>query len=159
MLTYERLAQSPAFTIGRVGPLIVQTYTEGGASLAALAHIEAVHGAHLRTYPRFASLAIVTGVKLTPPPEPVRTRAAELDTRFQAHLFASAVVLESQGLAAVVARSFLSAFSLLTPRPHDFKTFKEVDAAVAWVQQHPEQWPDLKSHPDLLAEVNRARLP
>ncbi len=157
-MKFELIDQAPGFRIGRIGALVVSAFTDGGASLEALACIDRVHSAHLRTYPHFTTLALVSGVKLSPPPSGVRERSAELDVKFDVNVFGSAVVIETKGLAAVVARSFLATYSMLSPRSRPFKVSSTLEEATTWLQSLPEQTDEFKNEralPALVREIQK----
>lgn len=139
-----------------MGSLSVMYFTEGGATVESVEAIGRAHDRLRLVYPRFSTFALVTGVKLTPPAARVRERSAELDQRFLPNLVASAIVIESNGLAAVVARSFMAAFGLLSPRPGSHRTFSTVEPAVEWLQKVPGQNDDLRTNSALTRVLREA---
>ena len=126
------LGEGPGLRIGALGSLLVMHF-DGRGALEALDVLDEVEVKHAAAFPRFSTMVVVTGVKLETPVAGVRERSAALDAKYDAHVVGSAIVVHSTGMAAVIARSFIATWALLTKRQAPTKTFREVSDAVTWL--------------------------
>jgi len=96
---------------------------------------------------------VVTGVKLESPAPGVRERSAALDAKYDAHVVGSAIVVQSKGMAAVIARSFIATWALITKRQAPTKTFREVSDAVSWLASLEGQPPGMPFDSQVVSAV------
>jgi hypothetical protein len=140
----ERLASSaPGVQLARVGPIIVSVFNTMPNKLS-LEALNAAQEVMIQTEPRLLSLVIIPAMGAVPsgvlPAQAndserrtVVSQSAGMAERFEEHLVASAVVILSTGVVAVLARSFLAAMSLVSRSRRPMKTFKSVKEATAWL--------------------------
>lgn len=145
----QRLPSSaPGVQLARIGPVIVSVFNTmpNKQSLEALS---AAQESMLQTEQRILSFVIIPAMGALPPGvlpaqandterRTVVSQSAGMAERFEEHLVASAVVILSTGVVAVLARSFLAAMSLLSRSRRPMKTFKSVKEAAAWLTTVPE---------------------
>ena len=132
------LGEGQGLRIGSIGSLLV-VHFDGRGTLEALDVLDRLEAAHVAKYPRFSTMVVVTGVRLETPPEGLRERSAALDLKYDKHVVGSAIVVKSRGIAAVIARSFVAAWSLITSREAPTKTFRDLSEAVTWLKSLPGQ--------------------
>ena len=143
----ETIAKAPDFRMGAYGPIIVTVY-RGGANAASLRLLDQYQTEMLTRHPKLFTFAIVVGDTLTAPTAEVRQFSSKLQEKYGSRSTGAAVVITVSGLAAVVARGFMAALSLITPPVMNQKTFKTVRDAVAWARSIPDQVPEI-AVPDL----------
>jgi hypothetical protein len=69
----------------------------------------------------------------------VRRRSVELGKKYEKQVRGAAIVVVTRGLAAVMVRTFLSGFFLLSRSEMPMRTFASVKEALTWVQTLPGQ--------------------
>lgn len=146
------LGEGPGLRVGALGSLLVMHF-HAGADLSALDVLDEVEGRHAATFPRFSTMVVVTGVKLQTPVAGTRERSAALDAKYDSHVVGSAIVVQSKGIAAVIARSFIATWALVTKRQAPTKTFRNVSDAVTWLASLEGQPPGLPFDSQVVAAV------
>lgn len=149
------LLDSPLLKAAHSGPFLVTQY-QGNSTLQVLDDLERVQSALIQQYPRLSTLTVIRHTEaLTRVDEEVRHRSVELGKKFDPHLLGAAIVVTARGLAAVVARTFLSGFFLLSRNEAPTRTFPDVPQALEWLRALPGQDLSVKADATLLAELER----
>lgn len=124
---------------GAAGPLLVALY-RGTTSLAMLDELDRTQEALLRKFTRISTLTVIGQASgMLKVDERVRTRSVELGKKFDGKVIGSAIVVNTKGLAAVMVRTFLSGFFLLSRAETPMKTFSKITEGISWLQSLPEQ--------------------
>jgi hypothetical protein len=152
-MKFETIGEAPSFRLGANGPVLVALY-ENGVTAAALQLLDKRQGEVLTQHPKLFSFTIVRGKVLKPPPAEVRQLAADLQGKYATSATGAAVIFDVTGLAAIIARSFMTALSLVAPPTMNQKTFKNLDEAVTWARSIPGQVAEAQS-PELKAAIDR----
>jgi hypothetical protein len=163
MLQVEPRAEGFGCRIGTIGPVVVSVF-DTKPELGLLELMGKVQGEHVARYKQITSITIISMPKLDPPGADFRSGSAELSKRFQDAMTCTALVVLSTGMAAVVVRAFLAAFSLLVTQRRPQQTFRQIAPAVKWVQEQPDQHPEVKAMVGLTEAIeafaaSRAPLP
>lgn len=146
------LGEGPGLRVGALGSLLVMHF-DGRGTMEALDMLDAAEAKHAAVFPRFSTLVVVSGVKLEAPAPGVRERSAALDAKYDAHVVGSAIVVQSKGMAAVIARSFIATWALFTKRQAPTKTFRDVNEAVGWLAGLEGQPPGLPFDSQVAAAI------
>jgi hypothetical protein len=126
-------AAGTGYRIATAGHLVLMVF-DTDPDLASLDALDVLQTELTRTLGRFVHIAVVQTEKLSPPPAEYRQKAAEIEKRHEDALIASAIVIRTKGVAAVVTRAFLAAFALLSRQKKPMRTFRELEPAVQWMQ-------------------------
>jgi hypothetical protein len=138
-MEFIRSFDSPAARFGTVGPLMVALY-KGATDLAHLDEVDRIQTTMLQKYPRISTLSVIDSAgSLLKVDEAVRNRSVELGNKYDGKVTGSAIVIITKGLAAVMARTFLSGFFLLSRAATPTKTFARVDESLIWLRSLPGQ--------------------
>lgn len=133
--TYE----SVEARLGTSGPLLLALY-RGTTSPAMLDELERAQDALLLKYPRISTITVIGQASgLLKVDEAVRTRSVELGKKFDGKVLGSAIVVSATGLGAVMVRTFLSGFFLLSRAETPMKTFSKITDGLTWLQSLPGQ--------------------
>ena len=135
--------------IGTLGPVLVTVF-DSKPELQVLDLLETEQTAHVGRVGKVISVTIITMDKLDPPGADFRARAAKLAEKNREALVAGAIVILSKGVVAVVVRTFLAAYQLVVPFQRTSQTFRDLPAAVAWLQGLPNMLPEVKAMTGLL---------
>lgn len=154
-MRFALLGEGPGFQVGAIGSLIVTVHTQA-ASLALIQKLDEVMEAHRKTFPRFSVLALVTGAGIKSPEPGLKDLVIAQEKRFQSALVGAAIAIEARGLTAVLTRSFLAAYTLLSSHQFPIQSFGSTEQAVAWLQQLPEQEHYFRGNKDCAAEARDA---
>jgi hypothetical protein len=146
-----QLASGHQTRIGGIGNVLI-TVLDGMANLESLELIDTTQGQFVAQNPRIVVLNVIASPRLSSPPAGMRERSAKLFSKYEANLACSAIVVKTNGLAAVIARSFLAAYQLLIPQKVPQRTFRDLPEAVAWCQTHS---PDAAKQPRLAEALER----
>lgn len=79
----------------------------------------------------------------------LKEESVRMEARFRDRVRAHAFLVPHGGLSAAVARTFMTAFNLLTRPPHPFKVFRECDPALEWLCAVPGQAASFADAPTL----------
>ena len=150
---FEVIGEAPNFRLGACGPMIVSVY-RGVVDLKALQQIDTRQTELLLRHPKLFSFAIVLSDGLAQPPPEVRQFAADLQGKYASRTTGAAIVVAVSGLAAVMARGFMVALSLIAPPTMNQKTFKTVQDAVEWARSIPNQVAEIAA-PDLVEALEQ----
>lgn len=124
---------------GATGPLLVALY-RGTTSPTILDELERTQEALLQKFPRISTLTVIgQASRLLKVDESVRLRSVELGKKFDGKVLGSAIVVNTSGLAAVMVRTFLSGFFLLSRAETPMRTFSKVTEGLGWLQSLPGQ--------------------
>lgn len=147
------LLDKPLLKVGHVGPLLVTLY-RGATSLEVLADLDRIESELVKTYPRISTLSLLqTTEGMLKVDEALRERGAELSRKYDPHMVGAAIVVLSRGLAAVMTRTFLSGYFLVTRPEAPTRTFSSAAEALDWLRSLPGQDPDVKASATLRADV------
>lgn len=126
---------------GNAGPLVIASY-KGALTLTALKELEKLEDGLLKVHPRIASLAVMGKMGgMFQVDKEVQKYGVELATKYEKVAHGSAIVVQTKGLGAVVVRTFLSAYFMMSKSTMVTQTFASVDEGLAWLQQLPGQNP------------------
>jgi hypothetical protein len=126
------VGEKPGLRVGTLGALLLMHF-DGQSTVEALDMLDDAEAKHAALFPRFSTLVVVSGLKLQSPAPGVRERSAALDAKYDAHVVGSAIVVLAKGVAAVIARSFIATWALITKRQAPTRTFRAVSEAVTWL--------------------------
>lgn len=142
----ETLFEGHGVKLGAAGPLVVALY-RGASNLATLEALDAAQSALVAKHGRISTLSIIADspTSMLRTDEAVRQRSVELGKKYEASVLGSGIVVTARGLSAVVARTFLSGFFLLSRSEMPMKTFASLADALAWIQGLPGQSTALKT--------------
>ncbi|MBL8956999.1 MAG: hypothetical protein JNK82_39870 [Myxococcaceae bacterium] len=158
MTGVQLFAASSGGRIGTISSVVVAVF-EGPAEPAMLDSMERVNSEAAARWGKFTSLSIVATPRLDVPPASYRERSAQLATRFQPNLRGTAIVILSKGAAAVITRTYLAAHALIVKQSTPQEVFRELGAAVQWVQALPDQAVDVKTMTKLPALIESFLFP
>lgn len=135
MVTLE--VETPVVRIGTVGSVIVSCY-RSTPTVEALDQTEQVELRLLERFKQVTSMTIAgPGASLLRIDEKVRMRSLDMTKKFEGRVRGAAIVIATKGLSAVMARSFMSTYLLLSKSSWPMQTFSSIEAAVIWAQQLP----------------------
>lgn len=138
-MEFLKTFQSQDTRFGSAGPLLVAFYG-GSTTLAALEELSRAQDALLAKYPRISTLTVIGQAKsMLKIDEAVRVKSLELSQKFDKRVVGSAIVVTTKGLGAVIVRSFLSGFFLLSRAETPMKTFANVEEGLTWLRGLPGQ--------------------
>lgn len=124
---------------GAAGPLLVALY-RGTSNQVMLDELERTQDALLKKFPMISTLTVIgQATSMLRVDDSVRTRSVELGKKFENSVVGSAIVVVTKGLGAVVVRTFLSGFFLLSRAKTPMKTFSRVGDGLSWLQSLPGQ--------------------
>lgn len=131
--------ESAEARFGTAGPLLVTLY-RGTSSVAMLDELDLAQEALIAKYSRISTIAVIAFAgSMLKADEAVRARSVELGKKYEKSVLGSAIVVTTRGLAAVMVRTFLSGFFLLSRAETPMKTFSTVADGLTWVQGLPKQ--------------------
>jgi hypothetical protein len=132
-MNVTELAHSNDCRIGSLGPVLI-TVLYGEGTYAVLDLIDATQTAFVRDHPKLISMTVIASPKLSAklPPD-FRERSAALQRKFDNNLLATAVVIQSRGIVAVIARAFMAAYELVAQARAPRQTFRNIGDAVTWI--------------------------
>ena len=128
------LAQGPNVRIGALGNILVSVF-DGPPDEKTLEVVDRGTSLHAASHAKYVSIVAIVAEKLAAPTPQFREGATKLHARFEDQLLASATVITSRGMAAVVARTFLAAYQLIVHYKAPQQTFRDLPTAVAWLEQ------------------------
>jgi hypothetical protein len=138
-MEFTKVFESSDARFGTAGPLLIVVY-RGTTSVAVLNELDKVQESMLQKHPRISTLTLIsqasTALKVD---EGVRARSVELGKKYEAKVVGSAIVVTAKGLGAVMVRTFLSGFFLLSRAESPMKTFASVQEGLSWLQSLPGQ--------------------
>ncbi|MBL8917185.1 MAG: hypothetical protein JNM17_41155 [Archangium sp.] len=130
----SRLFDSPEARFGAAGPLFVAHY-KGAVNLDTLEHLDKAQAALIE---KRGVISMITVIGQLGPmfkvDEAIRRRSVELGKKYEKQVRGGAIVVVTRGLAAVMVRTFLSGFFLLSKTESPLRTFSTVKDALAWLQ-------------------------
>jgi len=125
-------------SFGVASSLVVALY-RGRTTLEMLEQLDALQSELIKKHPRISTLTVIGQLEMLKVDEAVRGRSVELGKKFEKNVRGSAIVVSTKGLAAVMVRTFLSGFFLLSKSEMPMKTFASTSEALAWLQSLPDQ--------------------
>lgn len=144
-----QLEAIPECRLGHVGSVFVSVWYSR-LTLQALELLDKHHHALAAKYGKVTFISVVMGAAENPPAD-VRERLKQASGEMLKQRRANLVVVQTKGLSAIIARTFLAALSLISPEKMD--VFKSVEDAVAMAQALPDQEPEVVSNATLAADV------
>ncbi|MGV3620501.1 MAG: hypothetical protein ACO1OB_06775 [Archangium sp.] len=150
------LEERPECRVGHIGPVFVTAwYSE--LTEAALDMMERHQTALSKQYGKVTLISVVMGATKNPPPD-VRERLKRTADFLQGQRIGNFVVVQTRGLAAIIARTFLAALSLMNSE--NMQVFKSLEDAAAEAKRIPGQQPGIIANVNLAADLTAfAQLP
>lgn len=147
----ETLFEGHGVKLGAAGSLMVAVY-RSASSVEALEALDRVQAGVVARHGRISTLSVIadTPGSMLRTDEAVRVRSVELGKKYESSVLGSGIVVTARGLSAVVARTFLTGFFLLSRSEMPMKTFSTLADALAWVQALPGQSTALKTELSVL---------
>lgn len=143
------LHESPEFRVGHVESLMVCVWTDM-SSLASMDVMAAHEQVLIDTHGQVSLLLVFAGKPSGSAPG-VKERGDQLARRFQPYVRANVVLVQSKGLAGILVRSFLAAFSLVSPIPMESAT--SLEDAARRLRQAPGQQPAVRDDARLFEKL------
>lgn len=138
-MEFTKSFESADARFGSAGPLLVALY-RGSTSPGILDELDRTQEALLKRFPRITTLTVIGQAgSMLKADEGVRTRSVELGKKYEKSVIGSAIVVTTKGLGAVMVRTFLSGFFLLSKAEMPMKTFSTIAEGLAWLQALPGQ--------------------
>jgi hypothetical protein len=132
-----KLIDTPVVRIGTVDSLIINCY-RSTPTVESLDQVQQIQTDLLTKFPKVATMAIAGArSSLLRIDEKVRARSLEMSKHFEGRVRGAAIVIATKGLSAVMARSFMSGYLLLSKQAWPMQTFSSIDAAAQWVRKLP----------------------
>lgn len=129
---------SPTLRIGTVGSLIVNCYRTT-PTLESLDEVDRIETELLKSFPKVATIAVAgENSSMLRIDEKVRARSVEMTQKFKGRVRGAAIVIATRGLSAVMARSFMTAYLLVSKQSWPMQTFSDIAAAAKWLETLPE---------------------
>ncbi|MFO0595745.1 MAG: hypothetical protein U0228_10585 [Myxococcaceae bacterium] len=156
-MEFTTVYDAPAARFGVAGPLLVAVY-KGATDLAVLEQLDRAQTELITKRGTISTLTIIGELgQMLKIDDGVRQRSVELGKKYEAHVRGSAIVVETRGVAAVMVRSFLTGFFLLSRSEMPMKSFKRIADGLGWLQQLPGQDAPMRElrAPDVEAWVHR----
>ena len=150
------LEERPECRLGHAGPVFVTAwYSE--LTEAALDMLERHQTALAQRYGKVTLISIVMGATKNPPPD-VRERLKRTANFLEDQRIGNFVVVQTRGLSAIIARTFLAALSLMNSE--NMKVFKSLEDAADEARRIPGQNQEVLANVNLSADlVAFAQLP
>ena len=124
---------------GTAGPLMVTLY-RGTSNLAMLEELDRAQEALIAKHTRISTIAVIAlAGSMLKTDDAVRSRSVALGKKYEKSVLGSAIVVTTRGLGAVMVRTFLSGFFLLSRAETPMKTFSSIAEGLSWVQSLPGQ--------------------
>ena len=144
-MEFTKSFESTDARFGNFGPLMVALY-RGTTSPGMLDELDRAQEALIKKYPRISTFTVIGQAgSILKVDEAVRTRSLELGKKYEKNVLGSAIVVATKGLGAVMVRTFLSGFFLLSKSETPMKTFSSIGEGLHWVQSLPGQDLSLKT--------------
>lgn len=144
-MEFVKSFESPDARLGAAGSLLVALY-RGSGSVAMLDELNRTQEALLAKHPRISTLTVIgQATSMIRVDEAVRTKSVELGKKFDGKVVGSAIVVTTKGLGAVIVRTFLSGFFLLSRAETPMKTFASIEEGLIWLRSLPGQDPVIKT--------------
>ncbi len=144
-MEFVKSFESSEARLGAAGSLLVALY-RGSASVPLLDELSRTQEALLAKHPRISTLTVIgQASSMIRVDEAVRTRSVELGKKFDGKVVGSAIVVTTKGLGAVIVRTFLSGFFLLSKAETPMRTFATIEEGLVWLRSLPGQDAQLKT--------------
>lgn len=137
-VAFTLLSEGPGFQVGRIGSVIVTIHTQA-ATVELIKTLDVALEQHRASFPRFSVLALVSGGAIKTPESGLKDLVIAQEKRFSSAIIGAGVAIEAKGLSAVLTRTFLAAYTLLSSHAFPVKSFGTTELAVAWLQSLPNQ--------------------
>lgn len=138
-MQFTKTFESVDVRFGSAGPLLLALYS-GTTSLEMLDALDRTQETLLKTYKRISTLTVIGQVAhMLKMHDGVRARSVELGKKYEKNVVGSAIVVTTKGLGAVMVRTFLSGFFLLSRSETPMRTFSKISDGLSWLQSLPEQ--------------------
>lgn len=133
------------------GPLLIGAWSRA-ATTAGLELMTKHEAALVARHGKVSVLTVLVGAAGTPDVG-LREKALDMQKQFDRSLVGTAIAVTAKGFGAVVIRTFLAGFSLVSSGKAPMKTFGTVPEAVAWLRALPGQAKALADDAGLAGEV------
>jgi len=143
----EELPGLPEVRFGKCGSLLVAAWSKS-ATPAGMELMERYEAELVAAHQKVSVLTLLVGAGRENDPK-VRERAIAMQKRFDSALRGTAIAVTAKGFSAVIIRTFLAAFSLVSRGAAPLKTFSTVEEAVGWLKALPGQDPAIAGDPAL----------
>ena len=144
-MEFTKVFESGDARFGTAGPLLIVVY-RGTANVAVLNELDKVQESMLQKHPRISTLTVISQASAAlKVEEGVRARGVELGKKYETKVVGSAIVVTAKGLGAVMVRTFLSGFFLLSRAETPMKTFASIEEGLIWLRSLPGQDPVIKT--------------
>lgn len=138
-MEFTTVYDAPEARFGVAGPLIVAVY-KGAPALTVLEQLDRAQTELITKRGTISTLTVIGELgSMLKVDDGVRQRSVELGKKYEKHVRGSAIVVETRGVAAVMVRSFLTGFFLLSRSEMPMKSFKRVTEGLTWLQGLPGQ--------------------
>lgn len=118
--------------------VFVAVYLQSG-TLEALEAMDREEARFAAEHARFSLITIVPKVEMKRPPTGLSEKATEMMKRYGPQLVGAAAVISGQGFLASLARSVMSAATMMSRTKADTKTVASIRAATDWLGARPDQ--------------------
>lgn len=143
------LEERPEARVGHVGSVFVTSwYSE--LTVEALDMLERHQTALAQKYGQVTLVSVVMGASKNPPPE-IRERLKRTSDFLSGQRIGNFVVVQTRGLGAIIARTFLAALSLLNPE--NMRVIRTLEEAADEVRKLPKQHPEVVANVTLAADL------
>jgi len=145
------LNELPECRLGHIGSVLVAVW-RSELTIQALNALTSHQKILAKKFGKITLISVVTNASKAPPPE-VRDHMAQQATEVEGLRHGNIVVVQTRGLSAIIARTYLAAQSLVSPE--HMRVFKTVEEAGAEAQRLPGQDAETRANtqlPQLLAD-------
>lgn len=130
----SRLFDSPEARFGAAGALFVAHY-KGAVHLGTLEKLDELQRTLIEQRGTISMLTVIGELgPMFKVDDSVRKRSVELGKKYEHQVRGAAIVVVTRGVAAVMVRTFLSGFFLLSRNALPMRTFASVKEALGWLQ-------------------------
>lgn len=141
----------PEVRFAQAGPLMIAAWSRS-ATNAGLEQLEKYQADLIAKHGKVSSLTVLLGSG-GETEAGLRERAVKMQERFDKSLVGTAIAVTAKGVAAVIIRTFLAGFSLVSSGSAPMKTFGNVNDAVAWLKSLPGQASVIAGDPRLADDI------
>lgn len=142
------LQEFPEARFGHVGPVLVSVwYSE--LSMRVVDALDEHQAALVKKYGKVTLISIVQSASKTPPPE-IREELKRRQPLQEATRLGNIVVVNTRGLSAIIARTFLAALSLTNS---GLQVAKDLEDAATRAKNLPGQFPEVSANTSLGADM------
>lgn len=122
----------PEARFGVVGSVLVSHY-RGRTTLAMLDELDRIQSELIAKHQRISTMSVVGQLDMLRVEDDVRKRSLELGKKFEHSVYGNAIVITTRGLAAVMARTFLTGYFLISLTEAPTRTCSTVAAGLEFL--------------------------